>query len=55
MNIEGIGEKVVTQLFNADLVRGPADLYDLKAEDLAPPGADGEKIRGKSARRHREK
>ncbi|MFD1409581.1 NAD-dependent DNA ligase LigA [Kroppenstedtia eburnea] len=43
MNIEGLGEKVVTQLFNADLVRGPADLYDLKAEDLLPLERMGKK------------
>ena len=43
MNIEGIGEKVVTQLFNADLVRGPADLYDLKAEGLLPLERMGKK------------
>ncbi|TCS95901.1 DNA ligase (NAD+) [Hazenella coriacea] len=34
MNIEGVGEKVVTQLFQHGLVRGVADLYFLKKEDL---------------------
>lgn len=43
MNIEGLGEKVVTQLFNARLVRGPADLYDLAAEDLLPLERMGKK------------
>ncbi|MGF7086698.1 DNA ligase (NAD+) [Kroppenstedtia sanguinis] len=43
MNIEGLGEKVVTQLFNANLLRGPADLYDLKAEDLFPLERMGKK------------
>ncbi|PTX48894.1 DNA ligase (NAD+) [Melghirimyces profundicolus] len=43
MNIEGLGEKVVTQLFNAGLVRGPADLYDLTEEDLLPLERMGKK------------
>ena len=45
MNIEGLGEKVVTQLFEAGLVRSVADLYYLKKRGPAPPGADGGKIR----------
>ncbi|MDR6225895.1 NAD-dependent DNA ligase LigA [Desmospora profundinema] len=43
MNIEGLGEKVVTQLFEAGLIRGPADLYDLKEEDVLPLERMGEK------------
>lgn len=43
MNIEGLGEKVVTQLFNAGLVRGPADLYDLQEDDLLPLERMGKK------------
>lgn len=43
MNIEGLGEKVVTQLFQAKLVRGPADLYDLREEDLLPLERMGKK------------
>lgn len=43
MNIEGLGEKVVTQLFEAGLIRGPADLYDLTKEDLLPLERMGEK------------
>ncbi len=35
MDIEGLGEKLVDQLVERDLVRNPADLYDLKAETLA--------------------
>lgn len=43
MNIEGLGEKVVTQLFEAGLVRSVADLYYLKREDLLPLERMGEK------------
>ncbi|QKG83493.1 NAD-dependent DNA ligase LigA [Kroppenstedtia pulmonis] len=43
MNIEGLGEKVVTQLFREGLVKGPADLYDLRKEDLLPLERMGEK------------
>jgi DNA ligase (NAD+) len=34
MNIEGLGEAVVQQLLDRGLVRGVADLYSLKEEDL---------------------
>jgi len=34
MNIDGLGEKIVSQLFEKDLVRDSADLYSLKKEDL---------------------
>lgn len=34
MNIDGLGEKVVTQLFDAGLVRGVADLYYLERDEL---------------------
>jgi DNA ligase (NAD+) len=34
MDIEGLGEKVVDQLVDADLVRAPADLYALEAATL---------------------
>ena len=36
MNIEGLGEKVVGQLYDAGLVTGVADLYYLKREQLLP-------------------
>ena len=39
----GPGEKVVTQLFEAGLVRSVADLYYLKREDLLPLERMGEK------------
>ena len=35
MDIEGLGEKIVDQLIDDDIVRTAADLYDLKAERLA--------------------
>jgi DNA ligase (NAD+) len=34
LDIEGLGEKNVIALINAGLVKGPADLYTLKKEDL---------------------
>lgn len=46
MNIEGLGEKVVTQLFNHGLVRSVADLYFLKKEDLLELERMGEKSAG---------
>jgi DNA ligase (NAD+) len=35
MDIEGLGEKIVDQLVEKDMVRTPADLYKLGIEDLA--------------------
>lgn len=43
MNIQGIGEKLITQLLEAGLVRDPADLYQLTAEQLAGLERGGEK------------
>jgi DNA ligase (NAD+) len=43
MNIEGLGEKVVTQLFAQGLVRGVADLYYLPKEALLALERMGEK------------
>ncbi|NOR71824.1 MAG: NAD-dependent DNA ligase LigA, partial [Methylomarinum sp.] len=34
MNIDGLGEKVVDQLVDADLINTPADLFTLKTEQL---------------------
>ncbi|MEO8474574.1 MAG: NAD-dependent DNA ligase LigA [Chryseolinea sp.] len=34
MDIDSIGEKTIEQLFKLDLVHSPADLYDLKREDI---------------------
>lgn len=43
MNIDGLGEQRVRQLFNADLVHSVVDLYDLKAEELMALERMGEK------------
>ena len=42
-DIEGLGEKLVDQLVDQDIVRTPADLYALKAEKLAGLPRMGEK------------
>ncbi|MBR5155065.1 MAG: NAD-dependent DNA ligase LigA [Clostridia bacterium] len=36
MDIEGLGEAVVEQLIDAELIKTPADLFYLKKEDLVP-------------------
>jgi DNA ligase (NAD+) len=36
MDIEGLGEKVATKLFDLGLIRDTADIYELKAEQLEP-------------------
>lgn len=43
MNIDGLGEKVVEQLYQADLVKDVSDLYYLKREDLLTLDRMGEK------------
>ena len=43
MNIDGIGEKIIEQLFDAGLIKSIADLYRLKKEDLLPLERMGEK------------
>jgi DNA ligase (NAD+) len=43
LNIEGFGEKVVDQLVEAEIVKTPADLYALTAEQLAELERLGEK------------
>jgi DNA ligase (NAD+) len=43
LNIEGFGEKLVDQLVEQDLVKTPADLYRLTAEQLADLERLGEK------------
>ncbi len=45
LDIEGLGEKLVDQLVDGELVRSPADLYKLRLEDLASL----ERMGGKSA------
>ncbi|MBA2446895.1 MAG: NAD-dependent DNA ligase LigA, partial [Chloroflexi bacterium] len=36
MDIDGLGEKLLAALMKAELVKDPADLYDLKKTDLLP-------------------
>ncbi|MBX6395507.1 MAG: NAD-dependent DNA ligase LigA [Alicyclobacillaceae bacterium] len=43
MNIEGLGEMIVGQLYRAGLIRSVADLYELRREDLLPLERMGEK------------
>ena len=43
MNIEGLGEKVIQQLFKADLIRTIADLYRLERKELLKLERMGEK------------
>jgi len=43
MNIDGLGEKVVEQLFKAELVTSMDDLYRITKEDLLPLERMGEK------------
>jgi len=35
-DIDGLGPKILEQLWNADLIRDPADLFNLEEEDLEP-------------------
>lgn len=35
MNIEGLGEETVKLLYDSELIRSTADLYELKAEDMS--------------------
>jgi DNA ligase (NAD+) len=43
MNIDGLGESIVTLLLENDLIKDCADLYTLKKEDLLPLERMGEK------------
>ncbi len=43
MDIDGLGEKLATRLFDLGLIRDAADVYDLKAEQLIPLEGLGEK------------
>lgn len=43
MNIDGLGEKVISQLFEYDLVKDPADIYKLKKDQLLSLERMGEK------------
>ena len=43
MDIDGLGEKLATRLFDLGLIKDAADVYDLKAEQLVPLEGFGEK------------
>lgn len=43
MDIDGLGSKLIEQLVNEDMVRSVADIYQLKADDLAGLERMGEK------------
>jgi DNA ligase (NAD+) len=43
MDIEGLGDRIIEQLIEKELVRSPADLYQLRQEDLEPLERMGEK------------
>jgi DNA ligase (NAD+) len=43
MDIEGLGEKVATRFFDLDLIKDSADIYHLKAEQIASLEGFGEK------------
>ena len=44
MNIEGLGEKIVEQLYNNGLIKTIADIYYLKQEDIESLKKDGKKF-----------
>lgn len=44
MNIEGLGEKIIEQLMDQDLINNIADIYSLKKEDIASLKKDGQKF-----------
>lgn len=43
MDIDGLGEKLATRLFDLGLIKDVADIYELKAEQLVPLEGFGEK------------
>ncbi|MDF2701331.1 MAG: ligase [Rubrobacteraceae bacterium] len=43
MDIEGLGEKVATRFFDLGLIKDPADIYHLEAEQISPLEGFGEK------------
>jgi DNA ligase (NAD+) len=43
MDIDGLGEKVATRFFDLGLIKDPADIYDLRAEQISPLEGFGEK------------
>ena len=53
MNIDGMGESLVTQLIEKGLVKNVADIYDLNKERPDKPGALCRKIGAEHSRRNR--
>jgi DNA ligase (NAD+) len=43
MDIDGLGEKVATRFFDLGLIKDPADIYDLREEQISPLEGFGEK------------
>ena len=43
MDIEGLGEKVATRFFDLGLIKDPADIYGLRADQISPLEGFGEK------------
>jgi DNA ligase (NAD+) len=43
MDIDGFGEKVATRFFDLGLIKDPADIYGLRAEQISPLEGFGEK------------
>jgi DNA ligase (NAD+) len=43
MDIDGLGEKVATRFFDLGLIRDPADIYDLREEQISPLEGFGQK------------
>ncbi len=43
LNIDGLGDKIVEQFLNADLIESPVDLFDLKEEQIAKLEGQGAK------------
>lgn len=44
MNIDGLGEKIIEQLYEKELIKTIADIYYLKKEDIKSLKKDGEKF-----------
>ena len=44
MNIEGLGEKVIRQLYDKKLINNISDIYSLKLEDIASLKKDGKRF-----------
>jgi DNA ligase (NAD+) len=50
MDIEGLGEKVATRFFDLGLIKDPADIYGLRADQISPLEGYGEKSAEKLVR-----